>query len=154
MLQLTSPSLIFNKKKLFKTAVAVENSKTVGIEGKDAAETVLLFTSEAGELLKGEERTQLMKIVSACKLKEDDVVLVNASFAKNLSLAWLRKSFPVKTLIVFGDMEISKNLKLRKHYAYTIDGVQMLKSEPLQKLFKSDADKKALWMELKKVFGV
>lgn len=155
MLQLTTPSLVFNNKKVYKTAVNAENTeKSTGVQGNDAKEVVILFTSDANELLTGEERAQLLKIVNACKLKEEDVILVNAAFAKDVSLTWLRKSFAVKTLIIFGEMEISRNLKLRKHYAYNIDGLQIVKSETLQKLFKSDADKKGLWMELKKMFGV
>lgn len=155
MLQLTSPGLIFARKTVIKTPSGVESTPNlVGIQGNDASETIILFNNEAEELLKGDERTQLMKIVNACKLKEGNVLLVNAAYAKGVSVDWLRKKYPVKKLIVFGDFEISRNLKLKKHWAYTIDGLQLVKTEPINRLFKSDSDKKALWMELKKMYGV
>lgn len=155
MLELTSPGLIFARKTVIKTPTGLENApNAAGIQGNDAAQTVILFNNEADELLKGDERTQLMKIVAACKLKEENVLLVNAAYAKGVSVDWLRKKYPVSKLIVFGDFEISRNLKLKKHWAYTIDGLQIVKTEPINRLFKSDADKKALWMELKKMYGV
>jgi hypothetical protein len=154
MLQITRPDLIFEKQKLFRTQRDVENKDKRGIQIKDGKEVIVLYSSPDNEALAGEERTQLFKIVNACKLKEEDVVLVNAAFAKNFSINWLKSNFWLKTVIVFGDIALSKNLVIRKHVAYNIDGVNIVKSESLTKLLTSAADKKALWEELRKVFGV
>jgi len=154
MLQITQPATIFNKQKIYSTGNGVENKTMTGVEVKAGKEVVILFSQPTSETLKGEERTQLIKIITACKLKEEDIVLVNTAFAKTASLSWLRGNFPVKTVIVFGEIAVSKNLQLKKHVAYNIDGIKMVKSEPLTKLLTSGADKKALWEELRVVFEI
>lgn len=154
MLQIRRPATIFDKQKVYSTGNGVENKTMTGVEVKTGKEVVILFSQPATEILKGEERTQLIKIITACKLKEEDIVLVNTAFAKTALLSWLRKNFPVKTLIVFGEIAVSKNLSLKKHIAYNIDGIKMVKTEPLTKLLTSGADKKALWEELRVIFGI
>ena len=154
MIELNRPELVFDKQKVYSTGSDVENKTMTGVEVKSGKEVVILFSQAPGETLQGEERSQLLKIITACKLKEEDIVLVNTAFAPNVSLSWLRKNFPVKTVMVFGDMALSKNLVLKKYFAYSIDGLKLVRSEPLARLLKSDADKKALWGELKKVFEI
>ena len=154
MIQISRPALVFDKQKIYRTQSDVEKKALQGIEGKDGNKIMVLFSSATSETLQGEERTQLLKILTACKLKEDDVILVNAAVTKNSSLKWLRKNFQLHTLIVFGEIEISKNLALKKYHTYHIDGLQIIKSEPIAKLIKSAPDKKALWEELKGVFKI
>jgi hypothetical protein len=154
MLELSNPALLWAKQKLVKTSTGVQNKSITGIEVKQGKEVVVVYRFTAGEFLAGEERTQLLKILGACKLKEEDVVLINVAQVQNVSLSWLRSNFPIKTLLVFGDIEISKNFQLKKYFTYNIDGLQIVKGEPIAKLLTSGADKKALWEELKRVFGV
>lgn len=153
MLKLSNPALLWAKQKLVKTGTGVQNKSQTGIEVKQGKEVVIVYRFTNGDFLAGEERTQLLKILGACKLKEDDVVLINAVQVQNVSLSWLRSNFPLKTLLLFGDIEISKNFQLKKYFTYNIDGLQIVKSEPIAKLLTSAADKKALWEELKKIFG-
>ncbi len=153
MLKLSNPALLWAKQKLVKTGTGVQNKSQTGIEVKQGKEVVIVYRFTNGDFLAGEERTQLLKILGACKLKEDDVVLINEVQVQNVSLSWLRSNFPLKTLLLFGDIEISKNFQLKKYFTYNLDGLQIVKSEPIAKLLTSGADKKALWEELKKIFG-
>src|ERR1043165_2100827 len=154
MLQISRPDLLFSKQKLFNTGTGVENVKGTGIQAQNGKEVVALYSFAAKAHLEGEERTQLFKILTACKLKEEDVVLGNLAFASQASVNWLRQQFPVKTLIIFGDLPVGRNLQVAKCHTFIIDGVNIVRSEPLSKLLTSAADKKSLWDELKVVFGV
>ncbi len=154
MLELTNPVLLFNKQKLVNLKSPVGNSLIAGIEANKGKEIVILYRYEGSEFLTADDKNQLLKILSACKLKEEDVVLINTAVEKNSSLRWLRKNFRLRTLIVFGDIEISPNLTLKKYFTYRIDGLQIIKSEPIAKLIKSAPDKKALWEELKGLFKI
>lgn len=154
MLEISNPVQLFAKQKVVNTNSNVENQLLTGIEVKIGKEIVVVYRFDGGEFLAGEERTQLLKILDACKLKEEDVVLINTAKVKSFSLAWLRSNFPVQTLLVFGEIEISKNFQLKKHFTCSIDGLKIVKGEALTKLIKSPNDKKALWEELRKVFGI
>ena len=154
MLQLSNPSQLFNQQKIFSLNADVEKIFHKGIELKQGKEIIILYRFDADEFIKGDERVQLLKILSACKLKEEDVVVINTAVAENISLSWLRNNFPVNTLIVFGEIKLTNNLQFKKHIAYNIDGIQIVYSEPITKLLSSANDKKALWIELKKIFKV
>ena len=154
MLEISNPVQLFSKQKLIKTNSHVENKPTAGIEVKKGKEVVILYRFDGGEFLAGEERAQLLKIMGACKLKEEDVVLVNTAVAKSITLTALRERFALKTLLVFGEIAVSQNFELKKYHTYQLDGLQIVKSEPIAKLIKSPADKKALWEELKGVFKI
>ncbi len=154
MLQITRPDLLFAKQKVFNITTGVENPKPIGIQGKKGSETVILYSFTSREILGGEERTQLFKILTACKLTESEVTLVNLAFAPQASVSWLRSQFPVKTLIIFGDLPVGRNLRVSKNHTFNIDGINVIRSESLTTLLTSAADKKALWEELKIVFGV
>jgi hypothetical protein len=153
MLQIVHPAQFFGNQKVMKIS-GVAGKTCPGLEGAGLKGVMVVFSSENAEFLNGEEREQLMKIIGACKLKEEDVMLVNTAFGKNVNFSWLKNKFNAKVMILFGDVALSNNLLVKKHRAYTIDGVRLVKSEDLSKLLKSQPDKKALWDELRKIFGI
>ncbi len=153
MLELSHPELLLKRDKVMITN-AIGSTIQMGVQLKGLKGVMIVFHSPKSEFLEGEERSQLMKIVSACKLAEDDVMLINTAFAKNVSFSWLKNNLGAKAILVFGEIPLSNNLNLRKYEAYTIDGVRMVKSEGLTKLLGSQPDKKALWDQLRKIFGI
>ncbi len=153
MLQLTHPERLFFNQKVMKINAIVEKN-TAGVELKGLKGVVVVFSSPKAEFLQGAEREQLMKIINACKLKEEDVLLVNTAFAKNADFNWLKNTCNARVIIVFGDIKLSANLQLRKHFAYSIDNLHIVKSDEFNALFSSPPAKKALWDELRHIFGI
>ena len=88
MLQLSNPSQLFNQQKIFSLNADVEKIFHKGIELKQGKEIIILYRFDADEFIKGDERVQLLKILSACKLKAEAVVLINTAVAENISLSW------------------------------------------------------------------
>lgn len=153
MLQLNHPGLLLKRDKVMITNM-VSGVTQAGVQLPGAKGVIIVFHSAKAEFLEGEERSGLMKIVNACKLTEEDVMLVNAAYAKNVSFSWLKNNLKANVIIVFGDIALSHNLNLRAYKAYTIDSVKIVKSEGLAKLLGSQTDKKALWDQLRKIFGI
>lgn len=146
MIKITQPESLFNTKKVFNINNAV---KSKFIEGKQTV--AVFFENKSVEQLPAAEKEQLFKILTACKLKEEDVLLVNTAFEKE-TLSGLRTAYSLKAAIVFGDAAISKNMQLKNYHALLIDNISLLKSEALQILMVKPDKKKLLWAELQKIF--
>lgn len=114
---------------------------------------VVFFEDKNNEQLPATENEQLFKILTACKLKEEDVLLLNTAFQKH-TLATLRTVYALKAVIVFGDVAISKNMQLKAYQALFVDNIRLLKSEALQVLMIKPDKKMLLWKELQKIFEV
>ena len=146
MIKITQPETLLSKQKVFSINNLVEN-KLVG--GKQSV--VVFFENKGIEPLPAAEKEQLFKILTACKLKEEDVLLINTEFNKT-SLSVLRASYPVKVAIAFGDIAFSKNIQPKNYHALFVDNIRLLKSEALPLLMSKPDKKKLLWAELQKIF--
>ena len=146
MIKITQPAVLFNRQKIFAVSNAVENKLVT--ENKTV---VVFFENKITEQLPPAEKEQLFKILTACKLKEEEVLLQNTAFQKE-TLSGLRMVYPIKAAIVFGDAVISKNIQLKNYQSLFMDNIRLLKSETLQVLMVKPDKKKLLWAELQKIF--
>ncbi len=148
MIKISIPESLFIKQKVFYTGNAAEN---MIIEGKQSV--VVFFESKDSEQIPIAESEQLFKILTACKLSKDEVLLINTAFNHSV-LSALRAVYPVKVVLLFGDISVSNNMKLQNYVTVTLDGISLLKSEALPVLVSSVDKKKKLWIELQKIFGL
>ncbi|MFN8286183.1 MAG: hypothetical protein U0V74_05490 [Chitinophagales bacterium] len=142
MIKLEKPHILFEKSKIYR------NSPTSTGNTVNGKKTVLVLVEGGAEAIAAADKEQLLKILAACKLKEDHVLIQGTYDAA------LRKASAVNNVIIFGEVPFSANMQLPKMKMVKIDGLAVIKAEALSKISKSDAGKKALWMELKKMFGL
>ena len=166
MQQITEPELLFQSEKIFRTHAEglSENNIRKG--------TVVVYANPSAEKLPDAEWNKLLEILRACKLKEEEVGFVNAAKQK-VTFSSLRKQFTAENkpatsgsaeerqaasatlnIIIFGDIELSRNLQIKKFHWFEIDGVKILKSEPVSKLLKSEPDRGTLWKQLQTMFNI
>lgn len=148
MQQITEPELLFQSEKIYKTRGA---NQLVGNNINKGA--VVVYTDSERERLNETEWNKLLEILKACKLKEEDVAFVNAA-RQAVTFSSLRKQITCGNIIVFGEVELSRNLQLKKFHLFEIDGVKILKSEPVSKLLNNEADRVTLWKLLRKMFDI
>ncbi len=142
MIKLEKPQILFEKSKIYR------NNAASGAINSNGKKEVLVLVEGGPEQIKAEEKEQLLKILGACKLKEEDVLM------QGIYDAQVRKAAGVTKVIVFGEVHFSGNMQLPKVRLVNVDGLSVIKTEALSKISKSDAAKKALWLELKKMFGI
>ncbi len=146
MLKLAVPQLLFNKTGIYRIPgnLGVEKNLTNGPGSKQ----VLILTGYTADTLPAEEKSQLLKILGACKLQEADILILPA-----YSNA-LRKAAAIQKVLIFGDLSGMGAITFPKNRLTLLDGVQVIKTESLAVLSKNDVAKKQLWGELKKMFGL
>lgn len=152
---LSNPSLLYKKQALYVIdGHSVFDVNQPGVRLKRGKEIVLLYHSPGLTEPPTEEWQQLIKILGACKLTEDDVVCINTATVSGLSWSSISKALPVNLVIMFGDLTryLSANIQVRKHFTYNLNGIQLVKTEPLSVLLKSQADKGNLWTCLRGIF--
>ena len=150
MLELLSPELLFNKQKVFHLNVSVE--KTLS---EPAFRKIVVIYDQLAEVLTGPLKEMLDKLIQACQFKPEETVYLNVRFNPDLSLGNLQNEYQPATVLVFGDVDISRNLtKLKKNYPYELNGIKVLNAESLDTLLKNGEAKKVLWGVLKKMLGI
>ena len=115
---------------------------------------VIVFDSNT-DSLPHQEKEQLIKILAALKLKEEDVVLI-AQRLYNTSIAQLKKQLKATHLLVFSNNPnaVGKNFKLPLFEIVELDGVQIIRSAPLMKIMHDNQLKAVLWNKLKLMFSL
>ena len=107
------------------------------------------------EVLPQPIKEMLDKLIQACQFKPEQTVYLNARFTDDITLGHLQNKYTPILLLVFGDPVISRNLpKLKKNFAYEMNGLKIINAEGLETLVKNDAAKKVLWGVLKKGLGL
>jgi hypothetical protein len=80
---------------------------------------------------------------------------LNARYIPGISLGNLQNEYKPQAVLIFGDVNISRNIsKLKKNFVYELSGVKIISTDSLDTLMKNDAAKKALWIALKKMLGI
>ncbi len=150
MLELLSPELLFNKQKVFHLNVSVEKTLTDTKPHK-----VVVVYNQPAEILPPAMKEMLDKLIQACQFKPEDTIYLNAGFNPDISLGNIENEYHPNAVLIFGDVEISRNLtKLKKNYPYELSGVKVLNAESLDTLLKNGEAKKVLWGVLKKMLGI
>ena len=150
MLELSAPHLLFNKQKVFNLNNGV--SSTITEVNK---RNVVIVYDLAAEVLPQALKEMLDKLIQACQFIPEETVYLNARSAGDISLGHLQNKYAPVLMLIFGEPNISRNLpKLKKNFAYEINGVKVINAEGLETLIKNDAGKKALWLSLKKALGL
>jgi hypothetical protein len=150
MLELLSPELLYNKQKVYhvQDGVATTISKT------NLRKAVIVYDLPT-ETLQQPLQEMLDKLIQACKFKPEETIYLNARFTTDTSLGALQNKYNPVAVLVFGDVPISRNLaKLKKNFAYDLNGVKVVNTDSMEVLVKNDAAKKALWGVLKKMLGL
>lgn len=154
---LNNPSLLYNKQTLYVIeGDTIFDLNQAGVRLRKGKEIVVLYYYPGLTEPPYDEWQQLVKILGACKLTEDDIVCINTANVKGLSWSSLSRALPISVVVMFGNLTgyLSANVQVHKHITYNLNGVQLVKSEPLSTLIKSQADKGNLWTCLKKVFNL
>ena len=150
MLELLSPNLLFNKQKVFHLNASV-NKRASNNTGRKA---VVLYDQPLEELPIG-MKEMLDKLIQACQFKPEETLYWNARFIPGISLGNLQNEYKPQAVLIFGDVNISRNIsKLKKNFVYELSGVKIISTDSLDTLMKNDAAKKALWIALKKMLGI
>ncbi len=150
MLELSSPQLLFNKQKVFHVQHSVTDTTT-----KATLRKAIVVYDLPNETLQQPLQEMLVKLIQACKFKPEETIYINARFNPDVSLSNLQNKFNPVTILAFGDVPLSRNLsKLKKNFAYDLNGVKVLNTDNMETLVKNDAAKKALWGVLKKMLGL
>ncbi|MES2621518.1 MAG: hypothetical protein V4615_11765 [Bacteroidota bacterium] len=96
----------------------------------------------------------LEKLTAACKYNPGQVVYVNSGLDK-VALNNLLTKYSPEVVLVFGDIEVSRNLtNLKKNYPFEINGVKILRTETLENLEKVASEKSLLWTSLKRMLNL
>lgn len=146
MLKLQVPQLLFNKTPVYRLP-ADSGVEKILTNGANSKQVLILTGYSAGELPEA-EKAQLLKILGACKLQEQDI-LITGEYSNAM-----RKAAGIQKVLIFGDGAAVGSLNFPKHRLTTVDGVQYIKTESLANLSKNDVAKKQLWGELKRLFGI
>jgi hypothetical protein len=156
-IMLNNPSLLYKKQALYSiNNTSLFNVNQPGVRLKNGNEIAILYNCLGSAEPPAEEWQQLIKMLSACKLTEDDVVCINTAMVSGLSWSSLLQALPVTLIIMFGDLadELSANINVAKYNTYQLNGVRLVRSETLATLTKSPPDKAALWNNcLKPIFA-
>ena len=149
MLELLAPDLLFIKQKLIHP-----NSVTNTTTEVNKRSAIIVYDMPA-EVLPQPIKEMLDKLIQACQFKPEQTVYLNARFTDDITLGHLQNKYTPILLLVFGDPVISRNLpKLKKNFAYEMNGLKIINAEGLETLVKNDAAKKVLWGVLKKGLGL
>jgi hypothetical protein len=147
MIELLQPDLLFNKQKVF----TIQDSVNTTISNVEPKKAVVVFDL-VSETMPQPIKDMLDKLIQACQFKPDETIYLNARFAGDVTLGHLQNTYNPKTVLVFGDTEVSRNVtKLKKNFPYDLNGIKLLNAESLEMLVKNDAAKKTLWGVLKKM---
>ena len=150
MLELLSPELLFNKQKVFHLNVNAENTTA-----EPATHKAVVVFNQPAETLPAPTKEMLDKLIQACQFKPEETVYLNTHFNPDISLGNIQNEYKPLAVLVFGDVEISRNLtKLKKNYPYELNGLKVLNAESLDTLLKNGEAKKVLWGVLKKMLGI
>ena len=147
MIELLQPDLLFNKQKVF----TIQDSVNTTISNVTPKKAVVVFDL-VSETMPQPIKDMLDKLIQACQFKPDETVYLNARFTDDVTLGHLQNTYNPKTVLVFGDTEVSRNVtRLKRNFPYDLNGIKVLNAESLEMLVKNDAAKKTLWGVLKKM---
>ncbi len=147
MLTLSSPGTLFQNKKIFHV-----NGYT---DEKFLKASVILLYEYAEPELPEQLKTMAVKILQACQFKPEETVFVNIKHEKNTSLGAILKRYNPELILVFGNINPSRNIAaLKKNIPYTFGNLKLLRAESFDYLEKNPPEKQALWLSLKKMLGL
>lgn len=152
MIKLDSPELLFDKQKIYMHLTnAGQNDDLPRINDDTAA--LVLYAAKNSEI-SDSQKEMLDKMMAACKFKPNQVQYMNVNGVK-VALGQLLGNKTPKLVLLFGKLPLSGNLgQLAKHQPVTLNGVDVILTEQLDKLEVSNADKSALWNTLKMVLNI
>lgn len=146
MLTLSSPELLFKKQKIYHINPHVEK-----ISSERQCRVLIVFDS-ASEMLPKHLKEMADKMIMACQYKLEDAVYFNANTTKNASLGSLQGQFTPEVLLVFGNVNLGKNIQnVQKNVPYEFNGMNFIYGESLEVLEKNNTEKGELWKALKKM---
>lgn len=142
MISLQNPTSIFYDKPLYKTGMkdSAPTSKKV---------TVLCETSSS---LTDEEKIQMLKILSACKIAEHEMQLL-VTDRQHIALRELKITSTPNRLLIFGNMKLGLNMDLPKNKTIHLGSWYILQTDSLLKMLKATpTEKQKLWTQLQVLF--
>jgi hypothetical protein len=148
MMELSNPAALFGGQKIYRLPANVEKP------GHLKPYKVIVVYGFSAPVLPAHLQALADKIIDSCRFSNNEALYVNAEAAE-ISLGWLQNSYSPHLILVFGEIGLSRNLSaLKKNVACQINGVKIIKTDTLEQLDKSKADKTAFWGALQKSMGL
>ncbi|MCW5907429.1 MAG: hypothetical protein KIS94_06195 [Chitinophagales bacterium] len=145
MTKLQSPSLMFERQKIYKTNFGANNL----VDGKNIK--ILLVYADYKEDLTASQTDMLSKLVTACGFTEKEKLLINAAKEK-ISLAQIQANFAAALVVVFDNVKLSNNMILpAKNFPVQVGTQYLLYTVSIAKLETDKAEKARLWSALQGV---
>ncbi|MBL7778672.1 MAG: hypothetical protein JNK66_10335 [Chitinophagales bacterium] len=142
MISLQDPAALLSGQKLYFFS---------GTSTGKAADVIVLHT---GTALNNEEQTQLQRILAACKIATENVVVLPVSTGR-VALVTLAATYNARKAIIFGDVHVGSNIQLPKGKVVQIGEWMLLKTDSLQKMLTAKPqEKQQLWEQLKMLFSI
>ena len=146
MLHLSSPSGLFENKKVYHVSGAIGP-----VPGNSSAKIIVAYRYNS-ERLPEPLQQMLDKLLQACKFDPSATAYINIDFNENTSLGTIQETYPAKVLLLFGETGLERNLaKLKRNIPFIINGIKIIQAESLSALNGNDKEKKALWGGLQKL---
>ena len=138
------------------TASPVPTQQTVKFLGKNAKHIVLLVSNDTAPFLPDDELSFLTNILSACKLSQADVAIVNVHSIDKEEVESLIEPLAPKHVLLFGITPLSIDLPINfpQFQLQAFNKRTYLYSPDLKTLENNKDLKLKLWNNLKTLFGL
>ena len=150
MIKLDAPSLLFGSNRIY-----VTGAKTTAntLNANEKARVCLVFANKE-EKLAGPVEEMLNKLAAACGFKEDEKVLINATF-RTFSLAQAQLLSKLELVILFGKIPLPANMvDIPKNTPVKLGSLSLVVAEELTKLQADGAEKNKLWNALRRALNI
>lgn len=142
MISLHDPAALLSGQKLYFFS---------GTSTGKVADVIVLHT---GTALNNEEETQLQRILAACKIATENVVVLPVNTGR-VALVTLAATYNARKAIIFGDVHVGSNIQLPMGKVVQIGEWMLLKTDSLQKMLTAKPqEKQQLWEQLKMLFSI
>lgn len=143
MILLQHPELLFEKTTVYK--ITTTKAKEFNVKSPQ----ILLVFDETNQQLAEPVMQMLSKLVAACGFKDDEKLLINVA-NETLSLSHIQNQLKPKLVLLFGELKLGGNISaLMPNSPALLGNNVFIKTQPLNKLVSSDAEKASLWKAIK-----
>ena len=140
MIHLSEPTILFEKSKIIRVQAPVNKQSD-----SSQAKLLCVFQNEPEDIPK--VHTEMLdNLIKACEIEKNDSVYLSS---ENFSVRDITESKSLRLVIIFGPISLNKNLGLmEKNYPYDLNDIKFIRTETIDKLSSSKAEKMELWKSL------
>lgn len=149
MIKVFRPSQLFKGQTLYKIK-SVSKSINTATQTHIALPQVLIYSHET---LNESLTDFLQKIIAACKLKQEQVSIIQQGDDK-VEIELETTPGLHKHILLFGDVPLYLNQNIEFNKATVIGSTQILKTKPLSLIQSDKSEKEVFWNALKKTLGL